>query len=349
MAFPEPRIGRSTAPRLRLVALAAAAAMLTWFALGLGGAYLYTHRYSVYRGFPPPVAPAGVASGHAQRIWFYSPALHTRTSALVYLPAGYRKQAAHGRRFGALYVLHGHPGRARDILEAGAIGRDLSVLQSRHRARPMLIVLPEITNGPLGGKDTEWADTPAGRYDQVVVDIVHAVDSRFATRADRGARILAGLSSGAYAAINVTLHHLGLFGNFESWSGNFMQTPTGPFRGASPALLAANSPALYVRTVRSRIARLGLRGYLYVGSSDATARVDPLGRFAASLRAAGAEVTTAQYPGGHDWALWRRQMPHMLRVASRWLGSPVTPGRSATATSVRSRRVSRAGRASRSG
>jgi hypothetical protein len=23
-------------------------------------------------------------------------------------------------------------------------------------------------------------------------------------------------------------------------------------------------------------------------------------------------------PGGHDWALWRAQTPHMLAVADRW-------------------------------
>jgi hypothetical protein len=30
------------------------------------------------------------------------------------------------------------------------------------------------------------------------------------------------------------------------------------------------------------------------------------------------------FPGGHDWGLWRRQTPHMLRVASRWFSTRAT-------------------------
>jgi hypothetical protein len=42
---------------------------------------------------------------------------------------------------------------------------------------------------------------------------------------------------------------------------------------------------------------------------------------AGALRRDGAEVIWRAYPGGHDWALWRRHMPRMLEVASRWLAA----------------------------
>ena len=315
-AIPAPRL-RARRPPLRLVAIAAA---LVWLGAGLAGGWLYAHRYYVYRGFPPPVTPAGVSAGYAQRFWFYSRALAHRESVLVYLPPGYRQAAAAGRRFPALYILHGHPGRAVDILEAGAAGTDLDTLVARHRVRPMLLVLPEITSGPAHG-DTEWANTPAGRYDSVVANVVHAVDSRYATLAQRRDRVLAGLSEGAYAAVNVGLHQLPLFGGIQSWSGYFVQDPLGVFAGASPGLLAANSPLDYVPRMRAEIARLGLHAYLYEGRNELH-RDSHLRQFTAELRAAGAHARWARFPGGHDWALWRRRLPRMLELANGWFRAP---------------------------
>jgi enterochelin esterase-like enzyme len=306
------------------VALVASA----WLLAGLIGVYRYGHDYWLYRGFKPPAVAAGVAPGHPVEASFHAAAFGGKpTSYLAYLPAGYQQQAAAGTRFGVLYVLHGHPGRAADILEAGAIGADLDQLVSEHRARPMIIVLPVGDNGPEGGGDTEWANMPQGRYDQVLVELVHAVDSRFATRADRGGRVLAGLSSGAYAAINVGLHHLDLFANLQCWSGYFVQDRSGVFKHATARQLRVNSPADYVGGLKPRIRKLGLRAFLYVGDQDHQSRIHELLPFAAKLRTAGAHVTVAEYPGAHDWALWRAQMPHMLRVASRWLRAPPHGGK----------------------
>ena len=129
---------------------------------------------------------------------------------------------------------------------------------------------------------------PQGRYESVLVDLVHNVDSRFATRADRGGRVLAGLSSGAYAAINVGLHNLKLFGNLQCWSGYFVQTRSGVFKYATVKQLRDNSPADYVGHLKPRIRKLGLRAFIYVGNQDHQSRIDELLPFAAKLRAAGA-------------------------------------------------------------
>jgi enterochelin esterase-like enzyme len=316
-AIPALRL-RARRPSLRLVAIAVA---LVWLGAGLAGGWLYVHRYEIYRGFPPPVRPAGVSVGHPVRIAFHSAALGRRETILVYLPPGYRRMAAAGRRFPALYILHGHPGLAANILEAGAAGRDLDTLIAAHRVRPMLLVLPEITAGP-GHGDTEWANTRIGRYDSVVADVVHAVDQRFPTLRNRHGRILAGLSEGAYAAVNAGLHHLPLFGGIQSWSGYFVQQPNGVFTGATPATIAANSPIDYVPRLAPEIRRLGLRAYLYEGYSEIRRHTE-LVPFTAELRAAGAQATWARFPGGHDWELWRREMPRMLILANRWFRHPV--------------------------
>ena len=99
---------------------------------------------------------------------------------------------------------------------------------------------------------------------------------------------IAGLSMGGYGAVNIALRHLNLFSVVESWSGYFTQTPTGPFAGATPAALRANSPAAYVHTLWSQLTADPIHVLLYIS------RTDPLrvqqGPFAAALGSLGVPV-----------------------------------------------------------
>jgi enterochelin esterase-like enzyme len=290
--------------------------LLAWLIAGVVGVWRYLDGYLVYRGFPPPVTPAGIAPGTTETFHFFSPALHRQSAALVYLPPGYAQAAARGQRFGVLYLLHGAPGTAANVFNAGAAARDANVLIHAHRMAPMLLVAPYGLQG-FGG-DTEWANAGRGPYETYILDVVRAVDRAFATKADRAHRVLAGDSEGAYGAANVALGHLPVFGGFQSWSGYFTETPTGTFAGASPSTIAANSPRTYVSRLAPQIRRLGLHAYVYAGRQD-THGLAQMRRFVPELGAAGAQVGSGAYPGGHDWGLWRAQMPRMLILASRWM------------------------------
>ena len=321
-----PPLSRAPAARgaragaLRLLVLAAAA---VWLAAGLLGLARYVRAYSLYRGFPKPVTPAGIAAGTVEWLRFGSPALGHASKAEVYLPPGYARAAARGRRFGVLYLLHGHPGKPQDLFRAGAAATVADVLIHQHRIRPLILVAPW---GHIGySRSNEWANTRYGRYESYMLDVVRAVDARLATVPARRDRILAGNSEGGFGAANLTVRDLPVFGGFESWSGYFRETPTAAFQGATRAQLAANSPIVTVPRRAAAIRRLGVHAFLYQGAQDRRGTGD-LYAFAATLRAAGAHVGTGVYPGGHDWGLWRAQLPHMLRLASRWMSAPASSG-----------------------
>jgi enterochelin esterase-like enzyme len=287
--------------------------------VGLFGAWSYTHEYYLYRGFGPPRDARGIAHGRLERVSFYSPALRTQRSYDIYLPPGYAAAARAGRRFGVLYLLHGAPGEPANFIDAGAVGVADDTTVTRHQSPPFLIVMPDGRNGTYVS-DTEWANTPAdGRYESFVLDLVHAVDRRWPTLADRRFRAIAGNSEGAYGAIDIALRHLDMFSIAQSWSGYFTQTSTGPYRGSSVAELRAASPAAYVGTLRARLAGLPLHVLLYGGSTDPDTR--ELRPFAGALRAA-ADVVARIYPGGHDWGLWRREAAVALRDVGTHLGRP---------------------------
>lgn len=312
------RLGLS--PRRALVGLLATG----WLAAGAAGAYTYVHRYDLYRGFPAPQTPAGIARGTVRTVSFHSRALGQTGQYTIYLPPHYASQAARGRRFPVLYLLHGYPGQPRVFLQAGAAAVRADVLIAKHRMPPTILVMPT-------GKraDTEWANGNAGRWMDYVLETVHNVDSRFATLADRQHRGLAGLSEGGFAAINIGLRNLSTFSVAESWSGYYSQSGSGGV--LSGAAARANSPVDYVPRLAPKIRRYGFRAWLYQGQADSSPP-SLIRNFATELHNAGAEVHYGFFPGGHDWRLWRAQLPHMLEVAGRWFNQ--RPGASTRFTAT---------------
>jgi enterochelin esterase-like enzyme len=298
------------------IALVLAAAFL---GTGVYGAWAYVHNYSVYRGFPPPSDPHGVASGRLVDVHFQSQALGREDSYMVYEPAGFQQLAARGVRFPVLYLLHGTVSNALHYVNVGRVGVSLDELLAAGRTRPFLVVMPGSSDGSFVD-DTEWANTSHGAYESEVLEIVRQVDEHWPTIANRSARGIAGLSMGGYGALNIGLHHLSTFGTLESWSGYFKQTHTGVFADATPAALRFNSPSAYARSIASSLRQTPLHVFLYGGRQDRLTRYQP--GFAQELRRLGVAVRTAEPPGVHDWRLWRAEMPTALRYAGRWLYAP---------------------------
>jgi enterochelin esterase-like enzyme len=305
--------------RRRTAASLVAAAAAVWLVVGLVQAFSYVHHYALYRGFEPPHDPAGINAGRLERVRFYSPAVRAWKYYLVYLPPGYARDVARRERLPVLYLLHGGPSIPEDFIRVGAVGVTYDVELAAGRVRPMLIVMPygRVHGGP---PDTEWSNTRIGRYEDLVLDVVRAVDRRWPTLADRRHRMLAGYSTGGYAAANIALHHLGVFGSFESWSGFFVEDRSEAFKHEPAQNLRRNSPALYVSSLARQLHRHPLIASLYQGDRDHEKTF--MMPFALRLRAAGAHVTFAFYFGRHDWRIWRYRMKYELQWASRVLGGP---------------------------
>ncbi len=257
------------------------------------------------------LAPAGPRPGGLATVEFYSRALGRKADYLVYLPSEYRRS----HRLPVFYMLHGLPGRPLAFTVDAGVETKLEDLIRRHQIRPMILVFPD---GRIDGRthtDSEWANTPSGHYDSYVVDVVRDVDHRFATLRNRRDRAIAGLSAGAYGAINVALHHVALFGSVQVWSGYFRQTPTGVFTAATPRTVAYNSPMDYVLRLRPVLRKYRLDAFLYSGTDDRERNQTPT--MTALLVAEGADAHYAIYRGGHSWKLWAPRVDDMLIRASR--------------------------------
>jgi enterochelin esterase-like enzyme len=181
--------------RIGLLRRAGVLAVTAWLAVGASAAYAYVHGYMVDRGFPALSTPAGVPRGTLEVVRFRSSAIGAVSRYEVYLPPHYAAQAAGGRRFPVLYLLHGSPGSMSAFTDIAAVNARMDTLIAQRRVRPMVLVMPAGEQGLHG--DTEWANGGAGPWMNYVIDVVHNVDQRFATLADRRDRGIAGVSEGA--------------------------------------------------------------------------------------------------------------------------------------------------------
>jgi enterochelin esterase-like enzyme len=281
---------------------------------GSAGVYSYGSAYYQHRGFATVVQLRRAGTGRLERVHFFSKALHRTADYVVYLPPGYSS----AQRYPAYYLLHGMPGRPQVWVDIANMDVRLDNQLSEGHLRPMILVYPD---GRIGGStysDSEWANTPSGHFEGYMLEVVRNVDHRFATLPYRQDRAIAGFSAGAYGAINIALHHLRVFGSVQVWSGYFVQTPSGVFAHATHAELAYNSPLDYLARVRRQMAADPLRVFMFVGRDDNSSKqLLPMVR---ALRASGASVHYAVYPGGHDWSVWYPRLNGLLVLASRDMG-----------------------------
>ncbi len=232
---------------------------------------------------------------------FHSVALHHTGSFYVYEPPGLHAAGATLQRYPVLYLLHGNSQSARAFLEIGIQG-ELDTLIARHAIPPLIAVM--IQGGPGANN---WRNLGDLYYESYVLEVQELIDRLLPTAAARDDRAIAGLSMGGYGAMELTLNNPSRFGVVESWLGFF------------------NGLEGQLRLDRHTISKLGLHAFLYGGANDTIANPSEDAPFAAQLRAAGADATSAVYPGEHSLETVHAHLPAMLTFAGRWMAPAVKP------------------------
>jgi S-formylglutathione hydrolase FrmB len=178
-------------------------------------------------------------------------------------------------------------------------------LVARHRAQPLILVMPFGSTGTF--TDKEWVDgaTAGNGWGTFVTrDLVRYVDSHYRTVATRAGRGIGGLSEGGYGAINLALQHPGEFSVVESWSGYVKPDPLRSIFGTKLQLLARNDPTVRLARVAPDLRKLGTYFWIYSGTEDHFRRQDRA--FAQQLTRLHIGNRFFESFGGHNWALWRK-------------------------------------------
>jgi enterochelin esterase-like enzyme len=244
----------------------------------------------------------------------------------VYLPPGYDRLANRWRRYPVVYLLHGMPGSAVDWLRAGALSTTMETLLADHLVRPMIVAMPSA--GTTWGQDSECLDAVGGfKVESYLTHAVVAyVDRHYRTVANRSGRAVGGMSSGAYCALNLGLRHTDEFSvilSHEGYGTPGRQAEVALLRG-SAALYRANSPALYLPTMRFQ---QPMAVFLDAGSNDRGVLAEAH-RLGVELADKGQTVAFRVAEGSsHSWREARAELPYSLVFASRFLlGGKPAPG-----------------------
>jgi enterochelin esterase-like enzyme len=179
------------------------------------------------RAFPdaPPgfnTRRAGVLAGRIDPFEYDSRVTGTRRKANVYLPPGYSSD----RKYPVLYLLHGIGGDETEWIRFATPDALFDNLIADKVAVPMIVVIP---NGRALADDSATGNQFApekvagfARFEQDLLDnLIPAIEKKYAALANREHRALAGLSMGGGQTLNFGLGHLDTF----AWIGAFSSAP----------------------------------------------------------------------------------------------------------------------------
>ena len=175
--------------------------------------------------FPDP--PAGFATkrdglphGNLEMIEYDSKTVGNKRKALVYTPPGYSADI----KYPVLYLLHGIGGDEEEWHHHGSPEVILDNLIADKKAVPMIVVMP---NGRAQPNDRAegnvYATAPAfANFEQdLLKDLLPAIESKYSVKTERESRALAWLSMGGGQSLNFGLAHLDTF----AWIGGFSSAP----------------------------------------------------------------------------------------------------------------------------
>jgi enterochelin esterase-like enzyme len=175
--------------------------------------------------FPDP--PSGfdraredVPHGQLEMIAYESRSVGATRKMQVYTPPGYSKE----KTYPVLYLLHGIGGDETEWQRFARPNVILDNLLAEGKIAPMIVAMP---NGRAQKNDRAqgniYAAAPAfAAFEQdLLKDVIPAIEARYSVLADRQHRALAGLSMGGGQSLNFGLAHLDTF----AWVGAFSSAP----------------------------------------------------------------------------------------------------------------------------
>jgi enterochelin esterase-like enzyme len=179
----------------------------------------------------------GIAHGELAMIAYESKSVGTTRKMQVYTPPAYSKD----KRYPVLYLLHGIGGDETEWQRFAQPNVILDNLIAEEKATPMIVVMP---NGRAQKNDRAegnvFAAAPAfAAFEQdLLKDVIPAIESRYSVQAGREHRALAGLSMGGGQSLNFGLTNLDTF----AWVGAFSAAPnTKPAKDLVSDLAAAKA------------------------------------------------------------------------------------------------------------
>jgi len=268
-----------------------------------------------------------VPHGTVAAVWYPSPTLKTARRMLVYTPAGYEGGSG---RYPVLYLFHGGGGDEEAWNELGSASVIMDNLIAQGKAKPMIVVMPNANwtsisvldaggpriqpAAPGAGQRGAAAGPPAQNYSvaeqEIVAGMMPYVEANYRALPGRENRAIAGLSMGGGISVNVGLKRMDAFATVVQFSSGMFG---GAGAGYGPFDIDSISPG-FLKDAAATNKRLNL---LYFSCGDDDPRMPFQKKVAEDLRNAKITLTFKNFPGAHEWRVWRSSLADVAGMLFR--------------------------------
>ena len=240
-----------------------------------------------------------VAHGTIRSEYYFSKTTDSWRHLNVYAPPGYDQNSL---SYPVLYIQHGGGEDESGWAVQGKTNLILDNLIAEGKAVPMLVVMANGNVSSPGARGGYSREGMVGIGKEFIQNIVPFIEKNYRAIPDAKHRALAGLSMGGGQAFYVGLQNPDIFASVGVFS-------SGLFGGVGFMVdrefdAEAQIPGLLTRA-RSFNDQLDLF-YISVGQQDP--RITNTKKAVVTLREHGLEVQYNDFPGGHEWQVWRRSL-----------------------------------------
>lgn len=237
----------------------------------------------------------------------------------VILPAKYSTKS--NERFPVIYLLHGLTGNYKNWV-------DKTDVEQFGVGYNFVIVTPDGNNGWY----TDSAGAPNDKFESYIVkELIPEIERDFRVVADRGHRMIAGLSMGGYGSIKFGLKYPDMFSMVGSFSGalgaaSFTEKNAGVNIGRAidqiygPEGSETRSSNDIFKIVRDAAPdRVKAMPFIYQSCGTEDFLIGNNRDFLALMNEKKVAHEYREHPGVHDWVFWNDQVREFLAVAERAL------------------------------
>ncbi|MBQ6451023.1 MAG: hypothetical protein IJJ29_03775 [Solobacterium sp.] len=235
-----------------------------------------------------------VPHGTVVRDWYRSETTGEWESCLVYLPPMYDEDPA--RRFPVLYLQHGGSQNENGWVYEAKTNFIADNLIAEGKAEPCIIVM---NNGMVQMKqeDGSWKVNTDALEPLLINDCIPFIDKKYRTIPDAWNRAYAGLSMGSLQGAVICLKHMDVIASAGLFTGfPLKQYESGPkVKFDHTVTDVLKDPETFNR--KSRLF------YLAVGQNEPS--VEIVKDTSEELTKMGINNVYMDFPGGHEWHVWR--------------------------------------------
>jgi len=253
-----------------------------------------------------------VPHGEIHIDWYQSNVLDKQRSMHVSTPPGYETGK---EKYPVFYLLHGGGDEDSGWSTIGRAGFIMDNLLAAKKARPMIIVMPNgsmprpsVTPGAPQTPEMQQAQRDAQQkfVDELLNNVIPAVEKTYRVIATRESRAIAGLSMGAGQTLAIAPTHLDKFAWIGVWSGGVNAPATDDFLTRNASFF--ENPEKTNKSVKLL--------WVAAGSNDTLAGPGTK-HLAEILDSKGIKHEFHESEGGHTWINWRHYLNDYAQLLFR--------------------------------